>query len=232
MKALEENCLDCNLCDRSKHVLLSHATAEMVEAVNKEKKTRVFQKGEVLFQQGQHSIGFYFINSGLVRNYSIQPNGKEFTYSIRGSGDWCGFTDAVLGEEHQYTSICLENTIACFIESEFIKEFSKYPDTEKEMLFQMAKECKQLEQECSSLGTLQVHEKIAKYIITLSPYAEKDGWIDIKVTREIMATQMGVTVESMVRAMKDLKERGWIETEKKKVKIHNLPALRQLAFLY
>ncbi|HNO23766.1 MAG TPA: helix-turn-helix domain-containing protein [Leptospiraceae bacterium] len=49
------------------------------------------------------------------------------------------------------------------------------------------------------------------------------------ITREVMASIIGTTTESVIRALSDFKARGWIQLDKSKVIFLNLSALKGMS---
>lgn len=76
-------------------------------------EVHVLKKGERLFQQGEQSERLYFLNSGLVRYYSVSEEGKEYTQSLAKAPRVIGSTRAMTtGSPVQFTIEALQDAIA------------------------------------------------------------------------------------------------------------------------
>ena len=76
-------------------------------------EVHVLRKGERLFQQGEPSVRLYFLNSGLVRYYSVSEEGKEYTQSLAKAPRVVGSTRAMTtGSPVQFTIEALQDAIA------------------------------------------------------------------------------------------------------------------------
>ena len=64
---------------------------------------------------------------------------------------------------------------------------------------------------------------------TFSNAANKDSELTIDVMREVMATCIGTTKETVIRSLADFKKRNWINIENNKFVILNRKNLLDLA---
>jgi len=87
-----------------------------------------------------------------------------------------------------------------------------------------------MENHVHSMGTKQIHSRLAELLITFHGAAGSDDpELNINVTREVMATCIGTTTETLIRALADFKDRNWIKIEKNKIELLNLKALYNLS---
>ncbi|WCL48858.1 Crp/Fnr family transcriptional regulator [Leptospira sp. GIMC2001] len=227
---IESEFPDCITCDIKNHSVLQKATPETINKINSMKRFYGFQKGEYLFHTGDRASGFFFIRTGSVRNFKVSTSGKEQTFQILGPGDWVGFRDSMSGEIFNHSAICLEETSACFISRELadllIQDDAKF---QTEVFVQMAKEWRASEEQCVSLGTKQVHSKLAELLITLKTAAGDGNEIELKMTRDVLASIIGTTTETLVRALTDFKNRNIIQVEKNKLIFQDMKTLHTMS---
>jgi CRP/FNR family transcriptional regulator, anaerobic regulatory protein len=177
--------------------------------------------------------GFYCIQSGLIRIYKKTGSGKELTFGIKTRGHWLGFREVVSDIEFNHSAICLEEAEICFIPKETMQRLIKSDEVfQVEIMQYLANEWRIMENNIYSMGTKQIHSRLAELLITLYGISDrKDSEIHIKMSREIMATCIGTTKESLIRAMSDFRDRNWIRVEDNKIEIMNLEALYHLSEL-
>jgi CRP-like cAMP-binding protein len=68
-----------------------------------------FNKGDVIFGQGDNSDSLYFVQTGLLKAYYVTADGKEFVKSFLKETDVIGnLTALMLDDGCSFTLICLE----------------------------------------------------------------------------------------------------------------------------
>ncbi len=228
---MDENQIpDCFDCDYRNHNVLICAAHETIDRINREKGYQEFKKGEYLYRSGDPSTGFFFIKTGSVRTFTHLPSGKEQTFSLRTAGDWIGFRDCISDNAFNHDSIAVEDTQACFITHDLIENLVQSdPSFQKEVFRQMAKEWRESEEQVLSLGTKQVHEKLAEILIVLDNAQGARNQVELKITRDVLASFIGTKTETLVRALSDLKARDFISVEKNRIDILNREALYSLS---
>ncbi|MDZ4726816.1 MAG: Crp/Fnr family transcriptional regulator [Leptospira sp.] len=221
---------DCFDCDYRNHNVLLCATHETIARINAEKGYQIYKKGQYLYRSGEKANGFFFIKKGLVRTFSHLASGKEQTFSLKSSGDWVGFRDCISTSSFNHDAIAVEETQTCFITGELI-ETLVHDDAsfQKEVFRQMAKEWRESDEQIISLGTKQVHEKLAEIIIVLDNAQGARNRVDLKITRDVLASFIGTQTETLVRALSDLKARDFISIDKNRIDILNREALFSLS---
>jgi CRP/FNR family transcriptional regulator len=60
-------------------------------------------------------------------------------------------------------------------------------------------------------------------------HVNKDSELTIDVTRDVMATCIGTTKETLIRSLSDFKDRKWIGINKNKIELLNRKVLSDLA---
>ena len=76
-------------------------------------EVHVLRKGDALFRQGEQSERLYFLNSGLVRYFSVSEEGKEYTQSLAKAPRVIGSTRAMTtGAPVQFAIEALQDAVA------------------------------------------------------------------------------------------------------------------------
>ncbi len=223
---------NCNLCGIRNHAILRSADEETLDKINKGKYYNRFPKAGYVFRSGDKAEGFYFIRSGLVRNFRQSPGGKEQTFSIRGPGEWLGFRDALLGDMYYHSAECLEEVEACFIHKSLAQGLIREDvNFQTEVFKQMAREWRETESQVMSLGTKQVHSKLAELLLTLKKGSGDKSELELKIKREVLASIIGTKTETLVRALSDFKNRDIVRVDRNKIIINDTEALVSLSEL-
>lgn len=221
-------CANCQSREFGVFKCIEHNT---LDEISEKKSYFHFKKKDIIFKEHDKVEGFYCIQSGLVRTYKTSGSGKEQTFQIASRGKWLGFRDVISGGEYNHSSVCLEDVEVCYIPKEAVTSLIKSDEHfQIEVMKYLAEEWKEMENHVHSMGTKQIHSRLAELLITFHDASgTNDPSLNINVTREVMATCIGTTTETLIRALADFKDRNWIKIEKNKIELLNLKALYNLS---
>ena len=203
---------------------VSDLPVEELERLSGMKRTLTFKKGETIFHMGDTANHFYSISSGSVQLFRSSPY-REQSFGIISSGDWMGFRDALAGEGYQHNARALCNTSVCkFERSVLIELMAKYPSFAASIAQELAHGWSESENQSYNLGARKVVERMADFLLKMKEHdcpatmdSEEAPEIEFPLTREVVATLMGTTTESVIRTLSDFKSRGWIKMKKGKI---------------
>lgn len=229
VKIMEDKGPICGTCSRFNSTLFRCLEEREVSHLNEQKSFTTLKKGAFLFKYGEKANRFYCIQSGLVRSYRTSPSGREQTFIIHSSGDWVGCRDVIISEIYNHSAICMNDVEVCVIDKNTFNEILENANFKLELLKQMAKSWKDSENQIFSLGTKQIHSKLAEFLININQNNGNTNEITLSITREVIASIIGTTTESVIRALSDFKARDWIDIDKNKIIFKNIKALASIS---
>jgi CRP/FNR family transcriptional regulator, cyclic AMP receptor protein len=86
-----------------------------------------FDKGEVIFSEGQKGNTFYIIKSGRVE-ITLEQNGRKVTLGTLGPGSCFGEMAALTGERRAASATALSSTLAVEIDTEYVTKWTEVQD--------------------------------------------------------------------------------------------------------
>lgn len=86
-----------------------------------------FEKGEVIFSEGQKGNTFYIIKSGRVE-ITLEQNGRKVTLGTLGPGSCFGEMAALTGERRAASATALTSTLAVEIDTEYVMKWTEVQD--------------------------------------------------------------------------------------------------------
>lgn len=174
-----------------------------------------YHKNQIIFSQGKLADGVFCINSGKVKVVITTSEGKESIVRIVSSGDILGHR-ALFGRDGYHASaIALEDTQVCFFEQEFIfNAVYKHRSLSLNLLTQLSNLVGTAEARNATFIHKNVRERLAEFLHGLRKlHGVQEGHfirLEIKLTREEMASTIGTTRETLARLLTEFKNEGII----------------------
>ncbi len=181
---------------------------------------RTYQKGEVIFYEGDDSRYYYQIVSGAVSIKNIKEDGSEFIQGLFHAGQAFGMAAVLVSEPFPAGALSLEETVVLRLRREaFLELLQQHPT----ILFRITQSlCRKLYQK-AFLGKGIAGQPPEERIHTLIRLLKKESGGDpegdylLDLSRQQVADMIGLRVETVIRALKKLEEKGVVVIKNGKV---------------
>jgi len=211
-------------------VELGTTESAVVALLRAEGRARKFRTGAALFHEGDHSDWVGLIVKGRVKISCYGADGRERLVAVLGPGELLGELSAIDGEPRSATATALEPLDAHVLTSdEFVGLLERNPAATLGILRSVTGRLRDSDKRRVEFGALDTVGRIARLIVELAGrYGEEtDSVIAIRLplSQEELAGWAGASREAVVKALRQLRDRGWIETARREIRVLNLPAL-------
>lgn len=203
-------------------------------AIGIHKKSFLFKKGEVIFQEGDPVTGIYFVYDGVVKVHKKWGTDKELIIRFAGKGSLFGHRGlGGSGGELVYpiSATAIEPVTVCFIELDFFNASlrTNYRFI-RELLNFYARELQESEKKMRNLAHMQVKGRIAGAILELQEKfgTTEEGYIALTLTRQDLASYVGTTYETVFRVTNELAKDEVIYLSGKDIRILDPVPLERL----
>lgn len=196
------------------------------------KTSEIIKKGEVIFEEGQHLDGVYCIKSGICKLTKLSPNGKSQIVKFIKRGDLLGQRSVISNDAVNLSAIAVDDMEVCFIpKEEILSAFKNNLNFSVEVIKDICHDLKLADDAIVSMAQKPVKQRLASALIDFKDEFGTDvnGYLNVQLTREEMANTVGTATESLIRMLSDFTKTGLLETEGKKIKVKNEPALKRAA---
>lgn len=222
----------CDSCSIRTQSLFRHLDAKELQEISLSKITETYQRGSIIYREGNRMKGFYCIQKGIVKIYKTGTDGKEQIVRFAKPGDVIGYRSVVSSEPACTTTEVLEDVILCHIPAEIL--FKLIQGNGNFALDLMKLTCKELGEANSYITDIAqktVKERLAEILIHLEEEFGKDnsGVLKISLTREELSNIVGTATESIIRLLSEFKSLGFLELSGRKIKILDKPGLKHIA---
>ncbi len=227
----------CEKCPSNSSGIFCELSSLEHEDVDKHKVINKYKKGQTLFVQGNHPFGIFCISTGNIKVTKVGADGKESIVRLCHGGDIIGHRSLFTEEHYTATATAIEDSEVCFIDKNFIlKVINEKPSVSLNIINKLSTDMGKAESKLSSLHQKNVRERLAELLLVLSTShgkKQEDGRtkIDLKLTREEMATMIGTANETLIRFISEFKDEKLIEQVGKTIIINNEEKLTEWANL-
>ena len=194
--------------------LFSLLTGEQAQAVAEGVVKRRYRRGEVIVEQGTKSNALFILLTGRARVVTADSRGREVILAVLQPGDYLGEMSLIDNEPHSATVRAEVQCDALVLgRPEFTRCLPENSSLSYAIMRGLVSRLRAADRQIESLALLDVYGRVAR---TLLDMAEQDGDTKIirnKVSRQDLAKVVGASREMVSRVMKDLEERGIVETQ-------------------
>lgn len=185
-----------------------------------------------MFHEGDHSDWIGLLVKGRVKVSCYGADGRERLVAVIGPGELLGELSAIDGEPRSATATALEPLdVHVLTSDEFVALLEANPIATLGILRSVIGRLRDSDKRRVEFGALDTVGRIARLIVELSErYGEETGGVinvRLPLSQEELAGWAGASREAVVKALRQLRTRGWIETGRREIRVLDLRALER-----
>ena len=226
MNKLGRSCWQCVDCKAAR--LLADVTPEVVDGLDREKTTRHYHRGDILYHQGDPNLGLFCISSGHIKVYHTDAKGKCHIIRLAGAGDFLGASSFVTGRPHSLTAEALSAAVVCLIGGRSVRSaLQSDPQMVANVMTSLAQTLEETEAQLASMAQLSSASRIVKVLLEHSPSTSVQARV-APLTREEIGNLSGTSMETVSRLIHSLTRQGFLRLRARTIFIVQRAALEQL----
>ncbi|WP_410644439.1 Crp/Fnr family transcriptional regulator [Amycolatopsis sp. lyj-346] len=216
-----EGALLAYLADTDREYLLARGTR------------RRFRANDVVLMEGDPSDHVHVLVSGWVRVSTIVEDGREVLFGLRGPGEVLGDLAAVTGRPRSASVRAIEPcTVFQLTGAEFVDVLHARPSIAIATIKTVAARLRSAESARIDSAAFDVSRRVAVVLVRLAEERGRtvpEGVVVDALSQEDIAAQIGAARRTVARALRVLRERGIVETGRRRFLIRELRVLRAFA---
>jgi len=198
---------------------LSDRELDVVRAVATEK---TYPKNAVVLTEGEMGDSLYMIESGKVKVFIGDEDGREIILKILGPGDFFGEMSMIDKQPRSASVTTIEaSTFLVLTHTMFEKCVEDAPRIGNMVMRILAQRVREADRKIGTLALMDVYGRVASTLLELSVYNNGKLMVGEKLSQQDLANMVGASREMVNRILKDLSERGFISIESKSITIIN-----------
>lgn len=191
--------------------LTASQSASITDAIVKKR----FKRSEMIVEQGKKSDALYIILTGRARVMSTDGRGREVILATLQPGDYIGEMSLIDDEPHSATVRTeLQTDVLMLGREAFSRCLPENSSMSYNIMLGLVRRLRHADRKIESLALMDVYGRVAR---SLLEFAKDDGEgklvIRDKISRQDLAKMVGASREMVSRVMKDLEERGFVQTQ-------------------
>ena len=193
-----------------------------------------FDKGAMLFSEGDGSELLYTVLTGRVKVFKTTPRGTDVILELFGPGDPVGAVAVYEARPNPASAVALELTSCLLIPRQaFFSMLEGYPTMVRGLLVGLTHRLVELTNRLTELSGGRIEGRLARFFLKLGTdmgQRRDDGvFIPLVLSRQELADMIGTTVETAIRIMSRWGKDGVIRTDKDGFVIVDRAALEAVA---
>jgi CRP/FNR family transcriptional regulator len=193
---------------------------------------RLVRTGDVIYQSGQRFDNLYILNSGFFKIVNLSADGREQVVGLRFRGDWLGF-DGIAGGHCACDAVAMDTGEVWTVPYDaLLAACLKHPPLLQVLHAAMSREIANDRESLMSVCTLPADARVADFLRywaeSLAERGMRTDQITLRMTRAEIGNYLGMTLESVSRALSRLardKVIGFAEKGRRDVQIPDVGAL-------
>jgi CRP-like cAMP-binding protein len=190
-----------------------------------------YPAGAMLFCERDPPDAVFVLQSGRVKLSCATDTGREAILGIREPGDLIGEMSAIDGAPRLATAIALEPVEVLVLSSQaFVAYVDRTPSVGLVLVRLLNRRLRDTARERLELTALDTVGRVCARLVELADRFGATGddgvSIDVAITQEDLAAMISSSREAVIRALRTLRELGWIETRRRGITLLKVDALR------
>lgn len=186
-------------------------------------RRRNLESGERLFEQGAPAEAFYLVREGAVKLARLSEAGGEKVVEVIRAGQT--FAEAVMFMEGERYPVAAEATapteLIAFDNAAFRREVAASPELALRLLAALSRRLHGLVAEIDELSFHSATHRLVGYLLAEA----REGRVRLAAPKQVIASRLGVTPETLSRTLARLREEGLVRVEGDTVDLIDADAL-------
>ncbi|WP_426614514.1 helix-turn-helix domain-containing protein [Bradyrhizobium sp. McL0616] len=169
----------------------------------------IYEKRQKIYGESDPAEYVYQVQTGAVCRFKLLSGGRRQIGAFHLRGDIFGFEN---GPIHRFAAEALVKTMVCLIKRQSLEEAAgTNANVFHNLLSTATSNLRHAEGQVLLLGRKSSMEKVAAFLLEMDGRLTSAGMLSLPMTRRDIADYLGVTIETVSRAVSQLQREGVLE---------------------
>jgi len=193
---------------------------------------RHFQRGELLFGEGDPCTGLFLVASGKIRIFKLSAAGREQVLAVEEPGSSFAELPVFDGGNYPAAASALEDANVLFISRKDFQNFCReHPDVALKVIAVVGSRLRRLVGIIEELSFTTVRQRLIAVILRLAEASgrpSREGvHLQLTMSHQDLASELGTVRELVSRNLSRLQAEGFLEVDGRKIIIKDPAGLRR-----
>lgn len=210
--------------------LFGGLSEEHLAEIEKIAVDKSYNKGDIIFYDGDEGAGFFLVAAGRVIVYKLSPEGKEQILHIVKEGDTIGAVPVFSGKSFPANAKAISKSHLLFFDrKKFIQLIVGKPDLTMNILALLSTRLREFTIQVENLSLKEIPGRLASYLLYLSQEQGSKDLVKLNISKVQLANLLGTGPESLSRALGNMKNKKLIEEKGANIRLISRDLLEELA---
>ena len=212
--------------------LFASLTEQEMHALVARVSKKHFQRGELLFGEGDSCKGLFLVASGKIRIFKLSAAGREQVLAVEGPASSFAEVPVFDGGNYPASASALEDAEVFFISRKDFQSFCReHPEVALKVIAVVGSRLRRLVEIIEDLSFTTVRYRLIALILRLAQAngtASKEGVrVELTKTHQDLAAELGTVRELVSRNLSQLQAEGFLEVNGRTIIVKDLAGLRR-----
>ena len=200
--------------------LFESLDADALAALVRGAKPRAFERGAIVFVQGDPGDALYVVLGGRVKISVESPDGDSMLLATLGRADTFGELALIDGEPRSATAEALDRAELLSISRQsFRAAYERHPQLASTLLEILGRLVRRVTGQAADLALLDLEGRVARLLLRLADAAGSSAELDFGLTQSELASMVGGSRQSVNQILHSLERGGYIAIEGRRLTI-------------
>jgi CRP-like cAMP-binding protein len=213
--------------------LFTGFSAAEIKALAARSARRKFNKGELLFTEGEAAHGLYIIESGSIKIFKVALSGREQVLHVEGAGHSVAEIPLFDGGPYPASAAAIEDSVLLFVDRKSFENLClSHPQIALSVIRVIGGRLRKLTRLLEEISLKDVGHRLAWWLLERARDCQKSNGDSVEFQLDLshgdIGTRIGTVREVVTRTFSRLESDGLIQVAGRSLKIPSLKKLKAL----
>jgi len=212
--------------------LFAGLNEDEMHALRRRVTTRKYDRGELLFSEGDSCRGLFVVGRGKIRIFKVSASGREQVLSMEGPGSSFAELPVFDGGNYPASASASEESEVLFISRKDFQDFCReHPEVGLKVIAVVGSRLRRLVGIIEDLSFTTVRQRLIALILRLaqtsSTRSNEGVHIELTKSQQDLAAELGTVRELISRNLGRLQAEGFLDVSGRSIIVKDLAGLKR-----